>query len=269
MTMKKAKIGISACLLGFPLRYDGKHKLLDSRLRDALAPHVDFVSVCPETECGLGIPREKARLVGNPRYPRMITIETGVDLTRLILDWSAQRVAELGKEGLSGFIFKGSSPSCGLRQVRVFSPQGEAAGYGRGLFAHALTTRFPEMPVEEEWNLRDDDLRRDFLERVLSFHEKQQRQAALPDMQTTDKQQTFRELLDQCHTWPCSFPFKFIVPQEKLQEILLLFPEEKPSLRSSKGGKYVSVTINKRVHSSDEVLACYDRLAGTKGVICL
>lgn len=268
--MKKARIGISACLLGFPVRYNGKHKL-DSRLLDAFAPHVDFFSVCPETECGLGVPREKARLVGNPRYPRMITLETRTDLTWLMLDWVTKRVEELRKEELNGFIFKGASPSCGLKHVMVFSHQGEEAGYGRGLFAHAFMTQFPDVPAEEEWSLRDDGLRRDFLERVLLFHDKQQRQMASLNMQQiTDKHHnTFQELLDRHHTWPCSFPFKFIVPAEKLNEILLLFPEEEPVLRSSKEGKYVSVTIHKRVHSSEEVMACYNRLTGTKGVICL
>ena len=267
--MEKARIGISACLLGFPVRYNGKHKL-DSPLRDALAPHVDFFSVCPETECGLSVPREEARLVGNLRYPRMITLETRTDLTRLMLDWSAKRIAELRKEELSGFIFKGASPSCGLKHVRVFSYQGEEAGYGSGLFAQAFVTQFPDMPVEEEWPLRGDDLRRDFLEKVLLFHGKQQQQAApLHVRQIAGKDHRFRELLDRHHTWPCSFPFKFIVPAEKLREILLLFPGEKPALRPSKEGKYIGITVHKHVQSSDEVLAYYNRLAGTKGVICL
>ena len=267
--MEKARIGISACLLGFPVRYNGKHKL-DSPLLDALSPHVDLLSVCPETECGLGVPREEAQLVGNPRYPKMITLRTRTDLTRLMLAWTTKRVVELHRERLSGFIFKGASPSCGLRHVRVFSHQGEEAGYGSGLFAHAFVMQFPHVPVEEEWPLRDDDLRHDFLERALLFHDKQQRQTASVNMrQITDKHHTFRELLDRCHTWPCSFPFKFIVPAEKLHEILLLFPEEEPTLRSSKEGKYVSVTIRKRVCSSNEVLEYYNRLTGIKGVICL
>jgi putative lipoic acid-binding regulatory protein len=181
-------------------------------------------------------------------------------------DWAAARINELHEEGLSGFIFKGGSPSCGLKHVRVFSRQGEEIGYGSGLFAHAFVTRFPHVPVEEEWPLRDSRLRHDFVEQVLSFHDKQRQAPAA--VQTADRH-SFQELLDRRHTWPCLFPFKFIVPAEKLPDILSLFPEEEPVLRPSKGGKYVSVTIHKHVRSSDDVIACYNRLAGMEGVICL
>ncbi|MDR2861058.1 MAG: DUF493 family protein [Syntrophobacterales bacterium] len=264
--MKKAKIGISACLLGFPVRYNGKHKL-DSPLLAALEPHADFFSVCPETECGLSVPREEARLFGNPRYPKMITVETRCDLTRQMIDWADRKVRELREEKLSGFIFKGGSPSCGLKLVRVFDHQGEEAGYGTGLFAQAFVRQFPDVPVEEELPLRDFRLRDDFIKRVLLFHDRQCRPPAMG--QITAQHHTFRELLDRNHTWPCLFPFKFIAPMEKLHDILLLFPEEEPALRSSKEGKYVSVTIRKHVRSSDEVVACYNRLEGIKGVICL
>jgi len=264
----KAKIGVSACLLGFPVRYDGKHKL-DAQLLDALRPHVDFISVCPETECGLGVPREEARLVGNPRYPQMITVETGHDLTRKMLNWTAGKIKELRREKLSGFIFKRGSPSCGLRHVRVFTRQGDEAGYGSGLFAHAFTAQFPRTPVEEEWPLQDHGLRDNFMAQVLSFHAGQQQKGSLNMQEITDKYRSFRELLEEHYTWPCLFPFKFIAPAEKIADVLLLFPGEEPALRSSKGGKYISVTIRKHVTSGDDVIACYNRVGGIKGVICL
>ena len=264
--MKKVKIGISACLLGFPVRYNGKHKL-EPHLLDALTPHVDFLSICPEIECGLSVPREEARLFGNPHYPKMITVETQRDLTRQMIDWADRRIRELREEELSGFIFKGGSPSCGLKYVRIFSYQGEEAGYGSGLFAHAFVTQFPAVPVEEEWPLRDSRFRDDFLEQIWLFRDKQQQPLTMKQM--TDKHHKFQKLLDQHYAWPCSFSFKFVAPAEKLQDVLLLFPDEKPVLRPSKEGKYVSVTIHKHVRSSDEVMVYYNRLTGIKGVICL
>ena len=111
--MEKIRLGISKCLLGEPVRYDGGHKL-DRFLRDTLGQYVEYVPVCPEVECGLGIPRESMHLEGDPEAPRLITTRMGLDLTDQMVSWAQQRVLELEREGLCGFIFKSNSPSTGL-----------------------------------------------------------------------------------------------------------------------------------------------------------
>ena len=93
----KIKLGISACLLGEKVRYDGGHEL-DRFLTGTLGKYVDFVPVCPEVECGLGVPREAMRLVGDPRDPRLVTVHSGVDHTERMLAWARRRVAELAKK---------------------------------------------------------------------------------------------------------------------------------------------------------------------------
>ena len=100
---KTIRVGISTCLLGENVRYDGGHKL-DRYLMDTLGQYVDYVPVCPEVECGLGVPREAIRLVGDPESPRLVTVKTGHDLTERMLAWAGKRVKELEREGLCGFI---------------------------------------------------------------------------------------------------------------------------------------------------------------------
>ena len=102
--MEKIKIGISRCLLGESVRYDGGHKK-DRYLTDTLGKYLEYVPVCPEVEYGLGIPREALRLVGNPESPRLVTSRTGADHTEGMLKYAEERVRELKKEGLCGFIF--------------------------------------------------------------------------------------------------------------------------------------------------------------------
>lgn len=160
------KIGISACLLGQPVRYDGGHKL-DPFLADTLGRFVTFVPVCPETECGLGVPREVMRLVGDPASPRLVTSHTGVDLTDRMAQWAAQRVEELAKEDLCGFIFKSRSPSSGMERVKVYPETGGIpVKRGVGLFARAFMERFPLLPVEDEGRLHDPMLRENWITRI-------------------------------------------------------------------------------------------------------
>ncbi|MFH0788375.1 MAG: DUF523 domain-containing protein, partial [Pseudomonadota bacterium] len=108
----KILLGISACLLGEKVRYDGGHKA-DRFIIETLGNHVDFVPVCPEVECGLGIPREAMRLMGDPENPRLITIYSRVDYTERMKEWTRLHIAGLTQLGLGGFIFKSNSPSCG------------------------------------------------------------------------------------------------------------------------------------------------------------
>lgn len=161
-------VGVSTCLLGEPVRYDGGHKR-DPWIVETLGRFWRFVPVCPEVECGLPVPREAMRLVGDPASPRLVTIRSGRDLSEQMQQWCARRVEELAAEDLCGFIFKKNSPSSGLYRVKVYGEKGMPARSGRGFFARALTERFPLMPVEEEGRLNDPALRENFIERVFAW----------------------------------------------------------------------------------------------------
>ena len=163
------RVGISQCLLGDNVRYDGGHKH-DSVLIEALGRYVEWVPVCPEVEIGLGTPREPMRLVGDLHAPRLITTNTGVDHTDAMTRFAQQRVRELEALNLSGFVFKSASPSCGISGVLLFNAQGTETQDGVGLFARAFMTHFPLIPVEEEGQLHDPQALKNFLERVFSYH---------------------------------------------------------------------------------------------------
>ncbi|MFO8164044.1 MAG: DUF523 and DUF1722 domain-containing protein [Desulfatiglandales bacterium] len=164
----RIKLGISTCLLGENVRYDGGHKL-DRFLTDTLGHYVQYVPVCPEVECGFGIPREAFRLVGNPESPRLLTSCTHQDCTDRMMQWGRKRVMELEVEGLCGFIFKSNSPSSGLERVKVYTEQGMPVKKGRGIFAHIFINHFPLIPVEEEGRLHDPRLRENFIERIFAL----------------------------------------------------------------------------------------------------
>ncbi len=162
------RVGVSACLLGQPVRYDGGHKR-DRYVTDILGLHFEFVPVCPEAECGLGVPREPMRLVGDPGAPRLVTIKTGQDLTERMRAFAARRVEELAGEDLCGFIFKSKSPSSGFTRVKVYGEKGAPVERGVGLFARAFMDRFPLVPVEDEGRLCDEGLRENFIERIFTL----------------------------------------------------------------------------------------------------
>ena len=169
----KPKIGISACLLGQKVRYDGSDKR-DYFLTETFGPHVEWVPVCPELEVGMGAPREPVRLLGGSSTPRMIAERSGKDWTMPMIRFAMRRVNELSKLQLSGYILKKSSPSCGMERVRLYSAKGVPARQGRGLFAAALMQTLPLLPVEEEGRLNDVGLRENFIERVFAYHRWQQ-----------------------------------------------------------------------------------------------
>lgn len=166
---EKVRLGVSSCLLGNPVRYNGQHQL-DRYLRDQLGAYVDWVPVCPEVECGLPVPRETMRLVGMPEAPRLLTTKTKVDHTDQMLSWAEGRLAALSEEGLCGFVFKSKSPSSGMSGVRVYTDKGMPSRRGSGLFARAFMARFPLLPVEDEGRLHDAGLRENFIERIFVFH---------------------------------------------------------------------------------------------------
>jgi uncharacterized protein YbbK (DUF523 family)/uncharacterized protein YbgA (DUF1722 family) len=166
--MEKIRLGISACLLGKKVRYDGRDKL-DPFLKDTLGKYIDFFPVCPEVELGMGVPREPLRLVGDPDNPRLVTAHTGRDITVLMASWSRKQVKALEKETLSGFIFKSRSPSSGMERVKIYNEKGAPAGRGVGLFARIFREHFPLLPVEDEERLRNPSLRENFFERLFAL----------------------------------------------------------------------------------------------------
>ncbi len=164
----RIQLGVSACLLGKNVRYNGGHTL-DRWVVDELGKYVDYTPVCPEVECGLGIPREAMQLVGDPAAPRLVTRTTGVDHTDKLLSWAANKLEELKKLPLCGYIFKSKSPSNGMERIKVYNAKGHPVGSTSGLFAGAFTKRFPLLPVEEEGRLHDEHLRENFIERIFTM----------------------------------------------------------------------------------------------------
>jgi uncharacterized protein YbgA (DUF1722 family)/uncharacterized protein YbbK (DUF523 family) len=162
------RIGISACLLGDQVRFDGGHKR-DQFLTDTLGPFVEWVRVCPEVEMGLGTPRETLRLVRVGGTLRMITTRTETDHTDAMNAWARRRTAELAQEDLCGYVLKKDSPSCGMERVKVYGAGQQPERSGRGVFATLLLERFPHLPVEEEGRLSDPKLRENFVERVFAY----------------------------------------------------------------------------------------------------
>ncbi len=159
------KIGISSCLLGNRVRYDGSHSH-DGFLTQTLGLFAEYVPVCPEVECGMSVPREAVRLVGDSDSPRLVTRRTGEDKTGQMTAWIAEKLEALEKEDLCGFIFKSKSPSSGLYRIRVYGRDGKVRKNGTGLFARAFTERFPRIPAEESGRLHDPKLREHFIENV-------------------------------------------------------------------------------------------------------
>jgi uncharacterized protein YbbK (DUF523 family) len=166
--MIKIKIGISSCLLGVNVRYDGGHKL-DRFLKDTLGAYAEYVPVCPEVECGLGVPRESMHLEGEPNNPCLVATSTKQDRTDLLVNWARKRVVELEAENICGFIFKRNSPSCGMERVKVCNEKGIAVKTGIGIFARIFIEHFPMMPVEDEGRLHDPILRENFIERIFAL----------------------------------------------------------------------------------------------------
>jgi uncharacterized protein YbbK (DUF523 family) len=165
---ERIKLGISTCLLGETVRYDGGHKL-DRFLTDTLGQYVAYVPVCPEVECGLPIPRESMHLEGDPEAPRLVTSRTHEDKTEQMVKWAKMRVIELEKEDLCGFIFKSNSPSSGMERVRIYNEKGMPVKKGVGMFARIFMEHFPLIPVEEDGRLHDPKLRENFIEWIFTM----------------------------------------------------------------------------------------------------
>lgn len=164
----RLRVGISACLLGEEVRWNGGHKR-DDFLVNTLGRFVEWVPLCPEVAIGLGTPRETLRLVGDPESPRLVAAKSGQDYTRAMQEWSEAQVRQLARLGLHGFVLKKDSPSCGMARARVYRTNGHPTRDGQGLFARALMRRLPLLPVEEEGRLHDLRLRENFIERLFAY----------------------------------------------------------------------------------------------------
>ncbi|MEJ2469633.1 MAG: DUF523 and DUF1722 domain-containing protein [Desulfuromonadales bacterium] len=165
---EKIRLGVSSCLLGEMVRYDGGHQL-DRYLRDTLGQYVDYVPVCPEVEMGLPTPRQTLRLVESEDGPRLVFSKSGEDVTERMLVYAKRRVKALEKEDLCGFVFKAKSPSSGMERVKLYDRNGIPSKQGVGLFARVFMEHFPLLPVEEDGRLHDPRLRENFIECIFTF----------------------------------------------------------------------------------------------------
>lgn len=164
----KPKLGISACLMGVEVRFNGGHK--ESHLcTRALNEYFDFIPLCPEVAIGMGVPREPIRLVGDPEAPQAVgTVNSELNVTEALAEYGTHMAAEVGD--ICGYIFMQKSPSCGLERVKVYRENGAPVdGGGRGIYAKAFCERHPDLPVEEDGRLNDAVLRENFVTRVFAY----------------------------------------------------------------------------------------------------
>jgi uncharacterized protein YbgA (DUF1722 family)/uncharacterized protein YbbK (DUF523 family) len=218
----KIKLGVSACLLGEEVRYDGGHKK-DRFITQTLANYLEFVPVCPEVEAGFGVPRESMHLEGDPDAPQLITTKSKRDVTEQMQTWAGKRVQELESEDLCGFIFKSRSPSSGMARVKVFSDKGMPAQTGVGLFARAFMDHFPLIPVEEEGRLHDNKLRENFIESIFVL---KRWRACLQEGKTRGKLVTFhtqQKLLIMAHSVQHYRTMGKLVAEAKKKSLTALF----------------------------------------------
>jgi len=166
----KIKIGVSSCLVGEKVRWNGDHKQ-NHYVREVLADYFEYVSVCPEMEAGMGVPRETVALYGDLKKFQMISKKTQTDWTKPMQKYTKGKINSLAQEDLCGYIFKSKSPSCGLGRVPVYSEIGShKVKHGSGMFAQAFIQKFPLIPIEDEGRLNDPRIRENFIVKVFSFY---------------------------------------------------------------------------------------------------
>lgn len=254
------KIGISSCLLGNEVRFDGGHKH-DRYITGTLGTYFTFVPVCPEVECGLSIPREAMRLTGDPENPTLVTNKTGVDHTDRMINWATKKVVQLEQESLCGFIFKNRSPSSGMERVKVYDQNNVPRSIGVGLFAKAFMTHFPLLPVEEEGRLHDILLRENFIESIFVYKRWRDVLASPSSAKLVDFHSRHKLLLMAHSEKHCRMMGKMIAQAGKLdsdelisqyQESLMTAMRLKPTIK-----KHVNVLMHmmgyfKKLISADE-----------------
>ena len=160
---EKILVGISSCLLGEKVRFDGQHQL-HSYIEKTLGQYFGFRSFCPEVAIGLGIPRRPIRLVADQDNVRCVsTVDASLDYTQDLADIGEQQ--HDWHSQLCGYILKKSSPSCGMERVKVYDGARPRRD-GVGIYAATLLKNFPNLPVEEEGRLGDSVLRENFIQRI-------------------------------------------------------------------------------------------------------
>ena len=166
---EKIRIGVSSCLIGEKVRWNGDHKQ-DRYVREILSRYFEYIPVCPEVEVGMGVPRETVALYGDSEKPSMISKKTQTDWTKPMEKYIKSRINTLSADDLCGYIFKSKSPSCGMGRVPLYSEFGShKVKHGPGMFANAFINSFPLVPTEEEGRLNDPRIRENFIVRVFSF----------------------------------------------------------------------------------------------------
>lgn len=165
---ERIRVGISTCLLGENVRFDGGHKR-DRFITDTLGAYFAWVPVCPEVEVGMGTPRETVRLAKGTDGDRMVAPKSGADWTERMRAYSEKRVETLRSQRLRGYILKKDSPTCGMSRVRRYDANGVPSRDGVGLYARSLLKAYPNLPIEEEGRLNDPALRENFVTRVFTF----------------------------------------------------------------------------------------------------
>lgn len=176
---RQISLGISACLMGQKVRYNGEHKR-STYCMNQLSQHFNFVNVCPEVGIGMTIPRKPIRLVGDMSHYRAVgTDDPGLDVTNELYAYGVEKAQELKSE-ISGYILMQKSPSCGMERVKIYHENGSPLRSGPGMFARALMEHAPLLPVEEEGRLHDPVLRENFINRVVAYH--RWHQEILPDL---------------------------------------------------------------------------------------
>jgi uncharacterized protein YbgA (DUF1722 family)/uncharacterized protein YbbK (DUF523 family) len=200
-TPRPIRLGISSCLLGEKVRFDGGHKR-DAYIVSTLGQFFQWVPVCPEMDLGLGTPRESLRLVGSPEAPHLVAPRSQRDYTEAMQRYAADRLTALAQLDLHGYILKKDSPSCGMERVRVYGQEGTVQRQGRGLFATALMQRLPLLPVEEEGRVQDMRLRENFITRVFAYHRWSQFVAMPPTPQDLVRFHTQHKLTLLAHSRP-------------------------------------------------------------------
>jgi uncharacterized protein YbgA (DUF1722 family)/uncharacterized protein YbbK (DUF523 family) len=193
------RVGVSSCLLGEHVRYDGGHKH-DRSITDTLGRFLSFLPVCPEVGCGMPVPREAMRLEGDPGNPRLMTRQSRVDKTDQMRAFCADKVRELEDADLCGFIFKKASPSSGLWRVNVYNETGTPKKVGSGLFAAAMARHFPLLPMEEDERLNAPAIRENFIERIFSYRRWKDFQLNRPGLGELVEFHTRQKLLVMSHS---------------------------------------------------------------------
>jgi uncharacterized protein YbgA (DUF1722 family)/uncharacterized protein YbbK (DUF523 family) len=249
------KIGISSCLMGNQVRYDGGHSH-DRFLTQTLGLFTTYVPVCPEVECGMPIPREAVRLVGDPENPRLVTQKTGQDKTRQMQDWIEGRLKALEQENLCGFIFRSKSPSSGLYRIRVYGDDKKVRKTGVGLFARAFTRHFPRIPVEEAGRLQDPGLRENFIENIFSLQRWRHLLTTQRTMGGLVAFHTHNKLLILSHNQEIYRQMGRLVAQGKKQDRDLLFDTYEQLLLKALGLK---TTLKKNINVLHHIMGYFKR----------